>query len=484
MTLDNLLFRRQFLITPHICTSFDHWQHKSIGHFHIYAHPDVELNVIETENKTSKMVLIGYMIDPNHPERSNVDILNDMIHSIDSIDSISRNLYSISGRFVLVVFASKGTFLFHDPCGLRTVYFTNYEGNTYVGSQPLLFQYVMPLSMGNRFFAYQRSDYKKSHIEHWIPSGCSLHENIQHLIPNHYLDFSTFTQKRYWPTQKLQARRLEDGVNEAAGLIQKLVQSAHKRFDLALPVTAGWDSRLLLSACRNIANDIFFYTLQYRKLQLQSSDIRIPRNLLRSLGYTHYVIDCRGAPDEEFYDVYERSTSISHKEDWGRIAYGMIKIYPSERVCLKGNCSEICRCFYYKSGMHHPISSPDEIAALEEGWKTLPFIIDQLSDWYYEVNTSTIETGVDMLDLFYWEHKMGSWQAQSQLERDIVHEVFTPFNHRGLLEMMLGVPSEFRCAPNYVLYRKMYEILWPEVMNQPINPPEDERDVSKDILPV
>jgi hypothetical protein len=77
---------------------------------------------------------------------------------------------------------------------------------------------------------------------------------------------------------------------------------------------------------------------------------------------------------------------------------------------------------------------------------------------------------MDILDLFYWEHRMGSWQAQSQLEWDIVQEAYTPFNHRGLLELMLCVPAELRSAPNYPMYRMMMEALWPEVMGHPVNP--------------
>jgi glycosyltransferase involved in cell wall biosynthesis len=235
---------------------------------------------------------------------------------------------------------------------------------------------------------------------------------------------------------------------------------------------------MLLSACRNIANDIFFYTLQYRDLQLQSPDIRIPGELLRSLGYDHHLIDCRRTPDKDFDDTYERSSSLSHREDWGRIAYGMIETYPSDRVCVKGTCSEICR---YKHGVHQPISSAAEIVASVEGWNTLPFVVDQISEWYSKGNAIAASTGVHILDLFHWEHIDGSWQAQSQLEWDIVQEAYTPFNHRGLLEIMLGVSPELRCEPDCILYRKMYEVLWPEVMNQPINPPETANPIVEDV---
>ena len=86
-----------------------------------------------------------------------------------------------------------------------------------------------------------------------------------------------------------------------------------------------------------------------------------------------------------------------------------------------------------------------------------------------------------MFDLFYWEHRMGSWQAQSQLEWDIVQEVYSPFNHRGLLELMLSISTNLRSAPNYSLYKMIIQLLWPEVMRQPLNPATT-KDRLKDFL--
>ncbi len=157
-------------------------------------------------------------------------------------------------------------------------------------------------------------------------------------------------------------------------------------------------------------------------------------------------------------------------DDWGQMAYAMFETLPADRVCVKGNCSEVAKCFYYKYGTHPPITSPDQIIAFVNGWHTVPFIREQVSTWYDQASTVVAETNIDILDLFYWEHRMGSWQAQGQLEWDIVQEAFTPTNHRGLLELMLSTPAKLRCAPDYALYRMLLKTLWPEVLRQPVNP--------------
>lgn len=88
----HLLFRRQYLLTTRKCEAFSDWQCDSLGWFYLYVHPDVELSVAARDDNNSKMALIRYMIDPHHPERSNIQILNDILRSSESIDDISDHL--------------------------------------------------------------------------------------------------------------------------------------------------------------------------------------------------------------------------------------------------------------------------------------------------------------------------------------------------------------------------------------------------------
>ncbi|MBH8566462.1 hypothetical protein I8748_30650 [Nostoc sp. CENA67] len=482
MTYKDLLFRRQFLITPDRCEELEHWQHKTLGKFHIYAHPDIELNVIDENHEKPKMALIGYMIDPNFPEQTNIDILRSIYNSINSIDGICKYLYDMAGRFVLVIDDPKDTFIFHDACGLRSVFYTQEGKSTYIGSQPLVFKYVMPIKYDERFHIYNESKYKKSNIEHWIPSGCSLFKDIFHLVPNHYLRLSTFEQVRYWPNKELQDEPLEYVAGKVSELLERLMKAGNYRFSLAFSLTAGFDSRTLLSACKAIAPDIYFYTLQYRKLTLLAHDIAIPNKLLGSLGYDHHVIDCRKKTDPSFAQVYALNTPISHNNDWGDIAYGMmVGGYPSDRIAVKGNCSEAGRSYYrtlYETtGNHQPLETPEQIIDLiQRGWYEIPFVCEQIRDWYNQTKPVSEVSGIDILDLFFWEHRMGSWQAQSQLEWDLVQEVYTPFNHRRLLEIMLSTPIKYRRAPEHLLHKEICKTLWPQVLEQPINPPSPVKD--------
>src|SRR5690606_5525378 len=110
-----------------------------------------------------------------------------------------------------------------------------------------------------------------------------------------------------------------------------------------------------------------------------------------------------------------------------------------ERLCVKGCCAEVARCFYYPNGKHRTIRDMEDFIHLEQGWDSLEFVHEAISNWFFRARDAAERNRVDLLDLFYWEHRMGGWQAQSQLEWDISIEQYSPFNNRQLLETMLGV---------------------------------------------
>ena len=105
---------------------------------------------------------------------------------------------------------------------------------------------------------------------------------------------------------------------------------------------------------------------------------------------------------------------------------------------------------------------------MENGWEELDFIREEIRKWRESIQGNSFN--YLLLDLFYWEHRMGGWQAQSQLEWDIVQEVFTPFNSRELFDIMLSIDPLKRKCEKPSLYIDTMKYLWSEVLNEPVNP--------------
>ena len=468
---NNLRFRRQFLVTYEPLKTFANWQHiqyKDMS-FHIYAHPDLEMSVAYNNKKNIVLTLLGFALDPEYPNKSNKEITNELANSTETVEGFSKLVTKLAGRFVFILSLSNNIYIYHDACGFRTVYYACYNSKTYISSQPLLFSELFNLKPSEHYYTFNKSFHRLFDIEYWLPSGITLYENIYHLMPNHYLDVTRTKQIRYWPTHPITEQGFDKSVKLAADMLEKLMLSANSRFDLALSLTSGWDSRTLLAASKKIVDDLYIYTLQYRDLTKNSSDIKIPISMLNEMEVKHHLLDCRCGMDKEFYKLYKKNVDLAH-DDWAKIAFGMFNQYPQDRIAIKGLCSEIARCYNYKDGQHDDICYPEQLGASVPGWNELPFIVEQLGVWLKNAKKICISTNMDILDLFHWEHRMGSWQAQSQLEWDIVQEVFNPFNYRPLLEIMLGTPIKYRKEKDALLIKGIINHSWPALLKWPINP--------------
>lgn len=177
--------------------------------------------------------------------------------------------------------------------------------------------------------------------------------------------------------------------------------------------------------------------------------------------------------------MYRRNVSIA-RDGWGTIAQGMYQHYPKERVWVKGNCAEVARCAFYHSLSNYPEQVNAESLAALVGMGENAFAIKHFDKWLEGAWAAGERYGYDFIDVFYWEQRMGSWQAGSQAEMDFVQEAFAPYNCRELLETLLAVDVTYRCAPRYELFRRIALRLWEETLSAPINPvPKHERMVKR-----
>jgi hypothetical protein len=80
-----------------------------------------------------------------------------------------------------------------------------------------------------------------------------------------------------------------------------------------------------------------------------------------------------------------------------------------------------------------------------------------------------------LLDLFSWEQSHGNWLAATQMEFDLAwRDMFTPFNCRELLTTMLSIDARYRSSPRHRAFYALIEKMWPDLLDEPINPDKSE----------
>jgi len=464
-----LRFRRQFFLAGPAFESPSGWQRRTIaGGLTLAVHP--ELDCIVRRRGSLELTLLGFLIDPHRPAARNEELVDWLGAAGEDPRGVVDKAERLGGRWILILHEPGSTVVFADPTGMRQIHYTDPEHPRFAcGTQPGLIAALLGLepdpSAQCEFVEPQvRPDY-----EHWWPGDRSLYRGIRRLLPNHALNVERRTADRFWPHRELQPLAREEAVTRACEILRGQWAGAAARFKLAQSITAGLDSRTVFAAGREVARDVFYYTMIFYALNARSPDIRVPGRLLRRLGLEHHVVRTPKTMSPAFAELYHANVSTAH-DCWGPIMEGLQRVYPEERVAVDGSVSEVARCFYYSHDPHPEDVSPELLADLT-GMKKTPFILRAFADWLDGALDPARRSRIPLLDLFYWEQRAGSWAAAALTELDIVQETFTPFNQRELLEALLGVDASLRRPPRYELYREMIRGLWPEALSEPINPP-------------
>jgi hypothetical protein len=153
-------------------------------------------------------------------------------------------------------------------------------------------------------------------------------------------------------------------------------------------------------------------------------------------------------------------------------AQGYYHRYGDQKVEVTGHFSEVGRCYYGTS--QREVTGQILAEMTRMGWQ--PFAVKHFQRWYNQLTSShhgrgdeAARAAIPVMDLFFWEQKLGRWLAMAHSELDIrSRDILTPFNCRRVLQEMLLVNESHRRAP-FNLHRKIIEHLWPELLSEPIN---------------
>lgn len=461
--VDQLLFRRQYLLGTS-GVEYTGWKKLDIPKGYILSvHPD--LDVTQYHGQNYDFTLLGYLLDPLNPSHSNQQVLKTLDLKVGDISSLLDQLYDKSGHYVLFVFNENFEIVLNDAGGLKQVlYYQDESGKPWLSSHSALIALKKNLPVSEAASRYMNSEKYKKKLEPWWPADCTPYEGVHHLQPNHYLDLKTLTPVRFWPYQKLKHYTLREGTRIMGDLLKGTCQAGQNRFKGALTLTGGYDTRVILAACRDFIDDMEVFSMLYRNLKEQDPDMVIAREIARAMKLNYHLIDCNVEIPTDFVEIYNRSTQ-GNKTDWIKLVYGRYTGVSKERVVYKGNIAEAGRCDFWPDGIYPVdvnVGSLVDASSLGDD----PLIRNCMREWMKGA-LCTEKLGYKLLDTFAWEIESGGWQAMSHSIFGLANEEFSPFGNRKILDVMLGVHSRYRSWPEITLEQEIVKYLWPELANFP-----------------
>jgi len=457
-----LIFRRQYLLSPQqIDCPFVHEILDVNQEYRLYSHSD--LCVTKVKNGSRQLILLGDLFDYDDPLKGNEEILKDLLDL--GLDLLLKRSGDYSGRFV-ILFVEKNRFvILNDATAARKVFFSHHGGKIWFASQQHLLAEVLgfqPTEDPSKQKFYQSRVFVE--LNNSNLGNTTYYDDILQLMPNHYFDIISRESVRFWPLEPPDQLTFEEVAEKCTLILAGHMKSIANRYKIMLPVTAGGDSRLLMSTTRDFQEDVYYYINQTEDMRDRHKDIRYPVRFFKKLGMEYHVLHLPSDIDPAFKEAYFRNSPLASR-------YFLPHIYNyflhfADRVNLPGNVASSPWGIYHMNGRRVTVDELTRYYTVSE----FEYAGDYYANWMNSIQQFCSDYRLNVISLFYWEERMANWGNQISIDKDIAQEEFNPLNSRILNELFLSLPLKYNNEPDKKLHKAIIQNLWPELMHMPFNP--------------
>jgi hypothetical protein len=397
------------------------------------------------------VLFLGDVVDVNHPEHSLDEIIAGLPVSA-TCDAIVQQTFSWMGYFLLMFRVEDTTCVITDAAGQLEVFgYEGAEGFAFASHSTVI---------SHAFPATQVNDSSPQDIiqKEQVLLETTPWRNVKKLIPNHmYRVSGGLPKERFFPSQPLPTLPLEEATEKAAAMLAGGLRGWALKSPLALALTAGLDSRVLLAACAGVLDRVALFVLNHPH-ESGKVDIEVARKIARHMGKELHIVHYTLGESNPALGLYPADTYMH------TIQKAIGERFP-DHVLINGNVSEVARTFYQP--LPKNLSVDDLLYVL--GVPNTNFSLAAFSAWWEEVKYLQTR-GIDPLDLLYWEHKMPNWAGRSKSITYLYAPVVAPFNCHALLQTLLSVDTRHRDKTKNLLYEGIIGQLAPSLNTFPINP--------------
>ncbi|WP_432448230.1 hypothetical protein [Aliiroseovarius marinus] len=276
------VFSHQFILTPDPIDESDEFQRHDFAGLHLYT--GAKLNVQMAKSKATEVMVLGVAVDPDgHVLTSErlMDILRDHKNNLaETADYLSMS----AGRYIFAISNSRSKYLYLDPTGMLSAACDPKRG---VIASVATLAVPGPVEPSD-YPMWEEAAYPRGAR---FSFGYTLDRRVRQLLPNHRLDLKTFTSERHWPSEAQDLRcaspeRAEEVVKIASDRHIQVISALARHFPVALPVTAGQDSRLLLAHSKTCLKDIKLFFTHVTNFNTER-DAEIGKTLCDKIGAPH-----------------------------------------------------------------------------------------------------------------------------------------------------------------------------------------------------
>ena len=409
----------------------------------------------------NKIFIIGMIIDPFNYKHSIQDIGIDLI-SKNSLNMFFKKLQSLSGRFVIYLNFKGQRIILNDCCGFKRLFYHN-KKNILSSSEKI----ILTFTNENVNIRNDKKDYINSIIfrksEYKLYDNSGFDKNVNFLLPNTFLYIKTKILKRI-PFFIPNGNNYNQICTNISNIIRNSIKCLiYRNHNLIQPITAGSDSRVLLSCAKDNMNKIKFYIFNNKTLKASYNiDVIVAEKISNRLNINLDNIEINDdSLDTNFKNIFSKLHIIPLiLPKTKNIEYHFNN--NMGKININGNCAEVIKDTY--NNQNKKLTYIQFVKKVGEN-NSIDYIQKSIKKYYYDNIDFCTANNIDICNLFHWEIKQGQWGSLYPFEQDIAIEEFSPFNNRELLLLGLKADPYVRTSKsNYKLFKDIILIRCPELM--------------------
>ncbi len=439
----------QFIISEHRIKTPKNFVLRQCNGLNVSVHHNLRSSKVFDPSGTQLGLFLGMPIDLNQEQ-----IINANIYLQENIDDIPAILENYAGSYVFIFVSKADKRIYLDANGTMSLV---YDPSTQIiGSTAAVLldeQSYFEKLRGVQFDSLDVLNFG------WFPSGLTAHEGIERLLANHYLDLNTWEQVRFWPQKVI--KYTKDPHSEVTSIRQettKVINALTKSYNVIQSLTAGYETRFLLSCAKKYIKQVSFFTVVSSKI-----DVDIAKKLSNEFNLVYTPIAALKANTRQQQEwLYRAGHSVGGTN---LLTHPSIGHFSANTVLSIGLGGEVGRGFFWKKNDH--INTRVD-AKLIVGRFGLPFdklVIERTEYWL-----AGLPPGLDfftILDLAYLELRMSAWAYAQSYAQDSICPHFSPMiSYRNYKSMFRIHPDKKRT--DYIIRQSILDG-WPELLKYPIN---------------
>ena len=450
----------QFIIGEYNFEAPSSWKSTPIGHFLVCCDPRLPVSTL-IDKSAPTSIFLGWPIHPELGCLSKLENFGETLTNFAKPKEFEEFLNILSGRFVAIHSGAKSGRFYMDASGsLSAVYCPSQK---IIASTPHLIPHTIDTDYDHELIDVFRIPYKNS----WYPFGLTDRVGVHRLLPNHFLDLTSWDSIRHWPMEPIyETTNIDADVKEIANLIKRSISNSIVTDGGLLALTAGRDSRMLLACSKDDIKNIRIFTAENDWSGYSGAlDIDTARHITKRLNINHITLPFQ-SPTIRDYEMWVHRTGNCLGEILGlRNIRTMSLLDQMPGVYLCGTAAEVGRCFYWKEGdLESPIIEIQELLK-RMGLPAIDKVVREGEKWLSGLPKGNI---MQVLDYAYLEQRLGCWGGVGSYA-DVPLKRVHPFSQRRIFELMMALPPDFRFGQ--VLSEKIIALKWPELLEFPFNEP-------------